>query len=99
MCWLFVLTETAKQYQKYQIFVEFFGWYENPEFIFLAMEYFPMGDLSMHISKDIQEHDLKDISSQLLEGLKLMHAECFTHRDLKPQVWSISFDPYAVLLL
>jgi serine/threonine protein kinase len=50
------------------------------------MEYLPLGDLSKYISEDIKERDLKDISSQLLEGLKLMHSKGFTHRDLKPQV-------------
>lgn len=73
-----------QKYQQHQIFVEFLGWFEDPEFIFLAME--------KHISKDIKEHDLKDISSRLLEGLKLMHSKGFTHRDLKPQVWSTIFN-------
>lgn len=81
-----MLTKTTKQYQQHQVFVEFIGWFENPEFIFLAMEYLPLGDLSKHILEEVQEHDLKDISSQLLEGLKLMHSKGFAHRDLKPQV-------------
>jgi len=58
------------------------------------MEHLPLGDLSKHISEDIREHDLKDISSQLLEGLKLMHSKGFTHRDLKPQVWNTSFKSF-----
>jgi serine/threonine protein kinase len=53
------------------------------------MEYFPLGDLSKHILGGFEEHDLKDISLQLLEGLKLMHLKGFTHRDLKPQVRNI----------
>jgi serine/threonine protein kinase len=50
------------------------------------MEYLPLGDLSRHISGDFKEHNIKDISLQLLEGLKLMHLKGFTHRGLKPQV-------------
>jgi serine/threonine protein kinase len=63
------------------------------------MEYLPLGDLSKHISEDIQEDDLKDISSQILEGLKLMHWKGFTHRDLKPEVRNDSNEllPYFLL--
>jgi serine/threonine protein kinase len=59
------------------------------------MEYLPLGDLSRHISEDIKEHDVKDISLQILEGLKLMHSKGFTHRDLKPQVRS-SFHKFSI---
>jgi serine/threonine protein kinase len=55
------------------------------------MEYLPLGDLSKHILGDIKELDLKDISSQLLEGLNLIHTKGFTHRDLKPQVRSVFY--------
>jgi serine/threonine protein kinase len=33
-----------------------------------------------------REPEVKGIAMQLLEGLKTMHEENFTHRDLKPQV-------------
>jgi serine/threonine protein kinase len=54
--------------------------------IFLAMEYFPLGTLDKFISEDLKEDGARLISAQLLEGLKIMHEEGFTHRDLKPQV-------------
>jgi len=74
------------QFTQYQIFVEFFGWFENDESIFLAMEYFPEGTLDGFINSGIGEDDVRAIALQLLEGLKIMHTEGFTHRDLKPQV-------------
>jgi serine/threonine protein kinase len=69
-------------------FVEFFGWYENEENIFLAMEYFEHGTLDHYISAEMTEEDAKVISLQLLEGLSVMHEQGFVHRDLKPQVSS-----------
>jgi hypothetical protein len=50
------------------------------------MEYFPYGDLDKYITEDITENDVIQITTNLLEGLKIMHAEGFAHRDLKPQV-------------
>ena len=50
------------------------------------MEYFPYGDLSRHISAGFTEANTKIITTQLLEGLEIMHANDFAHRDLKPQV-------------
>lgn len=51
------------------------------------MEYFPLGDLEHHMSiHSITELATKDITVDLLKAVKLMHAEGFTHRDIKPQV-------------
>jgi serine/threonine protein kinase len=50
------------------------------------MEYFPCGTLDKHIDNKLKERDARVISSQILEGLNIMHEEGFTHRDLKPQV-------------
>ncbi len=51
------------------------------------MEYFVLGDLERYItSNSITEQDTKDITVDLLKAVKLMHAEDFTHRDIKPKV-------------
>jgi serine/threonine protein kinase len=63
--------------------------------MYLAMEYMPGGDLEASLldlesltesELAIPEEDIKEITSQILEGLKIMHAEGFAHRDLKPKV-------------
>ena len=63
--------------------------------MYLAMEYIRGGDLEECLlnleslttnGSAIPEEDIKEITSQILEGLKIMHAEGFTHRDLKPKV-------------
>ena len=64
--------------------------------MFLAMEYMPLGDLEQnvleiensptHSGPPLLEEEVQEISRQILEGLKIMHAEGFAHRDLKPQV-------------
>ena len=56
------------------------------------MEYFALGTLDRFMSTDLRENDARNISSQLLEGLKIMHEEGFTHRDLKPQVSPCAFN-------
>jgi serine/threonine protein kinase len=60
------------------------------------MEYMPLGDLEQnvqeiensptHTGPPLSEDGVQEISRQILEGLKIMHAEGFAHRDLKPQV-------------
>ena len=79
------------------MFVEFFGWFQNPSdnSMYLAMEYMRGGDLEASLldlessttnRPAIPEDDIKEMTSQILEGLKIMHAEGFAHRDLKPKV-------------
>jgi len=53
------------------------------------MEYIPLGDLEENVQAlggVVKEAEVKDITSQILEGLKIMHLEKFVHRDLKPKV-------------
>lgn len=75
-----------KQYSK--CFVKFLGWYTSTDALFIAMEYFPLGDLQRHMSENppMAEEDAREITYQVLEGLHFMHQEEFAHRDLKPGV-------------
>lgn len=50
------------------------------------MEYISMGDLPRHIPVISSEDEVRQITIDLLEGVKIMHLEGFAHRDIKPQV-------------
>ena len=65
-------------------FVEVQGWYETPDNLCIAMEYFPHGTLQDCI-KEVKELDARKILQQILQGLCHMHAADFVHRDLKPE--------------
>jgi serine/threonine protein kinase len=84
------LLEFSKpKYKESAAFVEFFGWFEDLDSVYLAMEYIPMGDLeenALACGGTIKEAEAKEIAVQILEGLKIMHLENFVHRDLKPKV-------------
>ncbi len=68
-------------------FVEFYGWFEDDDWLYLSMEYFEYGDLGNYFDgKCWTESNAKILASQLLEGLQVMHKQGFAHRDLKPAV-------------
>lgn len=67
-------------------FVKSFGWYEDNMDIFIAMEFFPEGDLGKYLGSPLPEQEAQDIAAQVLEGLQFMHSHNFAHRDLKPDV-------------
>ena len=50
------------------------------------MEYLDEGDLSKHIGMPLPRETVQNISKQILEGLRVMHQQGITHRDLKPAV-------------
>jgi hypothetical protein len=81
------LTDSVTQNNGRAIFVEFYGYSMNNESLFLAMEYFPLGDFKRHLEDSgVGEEEAKKIVYDLLVGLKIMHAEGIIHRDLKPEV-------------
>ncbi|PUU77872.1 kinase-like domain-containing protein [Tuber borchii] len=61
--------------------------YEDTHYMYIAMEYIPMGDMSQSFTNGYQwnEGDTKVVIKQLLHGLAVMHKEGITHRDLKPE--------------
>jgi serine/threonine protein kinase len=84
------LLEFSKpKYKEAAVFVEFFGWFEDPDSVYLTMEYLPLGDLEDNVPPKpgvLKEAEIRDIVSQVLQGLRIMHLENFVHRDLKPKV-------------
>ncbi|KAI9690150.1 MAG: hypothetical protein M1822_009111 [Bathelium mastoideum] len=67
-------------------FVKSFGWYDDPEAIFIALEYCPHGDLHRFLSRtsSLPVGEAQELTRQILEGLHDMHENGFAHRDLKP---------------
>ena len=75
------------QYQR--CFVVARGWFEKSPWLYIDLEYFPLGDLHRYIFDRrwlIPDSEVREITRQLLEGLRYMHDEGFAHRDLKPSV-------------
>lgn len=68
--------------------MDFYGWFEDPSHLYLAMEFFEHGDLGAYLRQYgvLAEEKAKIVTLQILEGLEIMHRHNFTHRDLKPQV-------------
>lgn len=55
--------------------------------IFIAMEFMKGGDLSDYIKNhELARAGAKTITTQVLEGLKVIHEEGMCHMDLKPKV-------------
>lgn len=50
------------------------------------MEYLKLGDLHRCVLEPLPEDEASLIIFQVAEGLKTMHSNGFTHRDLKPTV-------------
>ncbi|KAJ5928178.1 hypothetical protein N7466_007134 [Penicillium verhagenii] len=72
-------------HKKYEgLFVEFLGWYENVNSVFIVMEYMEHGDLDRHLDRPLPENEAREITMQIAEGLTSLHWNGFAHRDLKP---------------
>lgn len=68
--------------------MRFAGWYEVPNYLCISMEYCEHGDLKRYLesAKTIPEDEARDVASQVLCALAMMHQEGFAHRDVKPAV-------------
>ncbi|PUU79625.1 kinase-like domain-containing protein [Tuber borchii] len=81
------------------LFVRFLGWFEKPETLYIAMEYFKEGDLAKHIGTPLHQETVQNITKQILEGLKVMHEQGIAHRDLKPaNIFVVTMSPVWVKL-
>ncbi|KAI5852461.1 kinase-like domain-containing protein [Morchella snyderi] len=80
------LNALIKVWNHRELFVQFLGWYEKTDFVFVTMEYLENGDLEKYLksSRLKAKSEAKEIATQLLEGLKVLHENKICHRDLKP---------------
>jgi serine/threonine protein kinase len=80
--------------------VQAYGWFQDAKSVFIAMEYFPLGDLQarMKNSPPFGEEVTRQIVRQLLDGASLMHRNSYAHRDLKPAVCYFLFHHGSVVL-
>jgi serine/threonine protein kinase len=73
-------------------FVSFIGWFAYENIEYFALEYVELGDLEDNLKERekaggrLPEAEVQKILTQILEGVEIMHAEGYIHRDLKPQV-------------
>lgn len=80
------------KFSDHERFVDFIGWFADENIEYFALEYLPLGNLEDNLkereeAKDtLSEQEIKDILTQILEGVEFMHAEGYIHRDLKPEV-------------
>jgi serine/threonine protein kinase len=84
------------KYKDAAVFVDLIGWFQDDNAMYLATEYMPLGNLEhnvqeiekslTHTKSPLSEEEIQEITYQILEGLKIIHAEGFAHHDLKPQV-------------
>lgn len=81
------------------LFIKFLGWYENEDFVFIAMEYLRHGDLAEYIQTNPvgAATNARTLTLQLLRGLDILHQRRICHRDLKPpNVLLATLDPIRV---
>jgi len=67
--------------------VEYIDLVEAPNYLYILMEYHPIGSLKDYIvDRDdmLTEQDSRVIADQILDALEYLHENSIIHRDLKP---------------
>ncbi|KAL0631733.1 Mitogen-activated protein kinase kinase kinase 1 [Maublancomyces gigas] len=69
------------------LFVGIQCWYRYMDRTFIAMDYYPLGDLTRQVvtSGPFDEPVTRDIAEQILHAVFVLHKHNLVHRDIKPQ--------------
>jgi eukaryotic-like serine/threonine-protein kinase len=73
-----------------------YGMHDGREFI--AMEYFPCGDLKARLQNPLTEQDCLDYLAAIARALTVVHGQGILHRDLKPPNIMLRDDGQVVLI-
>jgi serine/threonine protein kinase len=86
---------------RHQNVVQYIGYHDHAEHLYIIMEYVPCGDLQGYLLKNkiLRETEAKLMSRQVLDALQYLHAKKITHRDIKPDnILIAQQDPFLVKL-
>jgi len=70
----------------------------TPEYLFLALEYFPCGSMRDRMKNPVSEVDALNYARQIAEALQVVHSAGIVHRDLKPSNLMLTTDNRVVLI-
>ena len=65
--------------------VDIYDFGETRELLFIAMEFFPCGDLRMRMANPVSPAGALHYAKGIAEALAIVHSHNILHRDLKPQ--------------
>jgi CheY-like chemotaxis protein len=70
----------------------------TPEYLYLALEYFPCGSMRERLKNPVSESDALNYARQIAGALQVVHAAGIVHRDLKPSNLMLTTDNRPVLI-
>jgi tRNA A-37 threonylcarbamoyl transferase component Bud32/ActR/RegA family two-component response regulator len=70
----------------------------TPEYLYLALEYFPCGSMRERLKNPVSERDAINYARQIASALQVVHAAGIVHRDLKPSNLMLTTDNRVVLI-
>jgi CheY-like chemotaxis protein/predicted Ser/Thr protein kinase len=70
----------------------------TPEYLYLALEYFPCGSMRERLKNPVSESDALNYARQIAGALQVVHAAGIVHRDLKPSNLMLTTDNRVVLI-
>lgn len=68
------------------------------DYLYLALEYFPCGNLRDRLKNPVSEADAVNYARQIGEALQVLHAAHVVHRDLKPSNLMLTDDNRVILI-